>query len=167
MERGQGHDVDHPRVRSKNGKATDVHLTPFALKQLRRLHTRNSNYVFTTDGVRHFSGFSKLKIRLDELSGVTDWRLHDLRRTFATGLQKLGTPLQVTEAALNHISGSKKGVAAIYQRHDYKAEKAVAVTAWADYLQKLVGEEIETGDNVVEIVETSPVKNLESRRRKA
>ena len=139
-----------PASRSKNGKATDVHLPPFALQQLRGLK-RVGTFVFSTDGERHFSGFSKLKIRLDELSGVTDWRLHDLRRTFATGLQKLGTPLQVTEAALNHISGSKKGVAAIYLRHDYKDEKAAAVTAWADYVQNLVGEPQDTvSDNLID-----------------
>jgi hypothetical protein len=48
--------------------------------------------------------------RLDELSGVTDWRLHDLRRAVATGMQRLGTCIEVTESVLNHISGSKAGI---------------------------------------------------------
>jgi len=57
-----------------------------------------------------FAGWSKAKSRLDELSGVPDWRLHDLRRTVATGLQRLGTRLEVTESILNHISGSRAGI---------------------------------------------------------
>ena len=51
------------------------------------------------------AGWSKAKAQLDEASGVTNWRIHDLRRTFATGLQKLGVRLEVTEAVLNHVSG--------------------------------------------------------------
>ena len=56
-----------------------------------------------------FNGFSKAKAGLDKASGVKDWRLHDLRRTMATGLQKLGVRLEVTEAVLNHVSGSRAG----------------------------------------------------------
>ena len=56
-----------------------------------------------------FNGFSKAKADLDEASGVKDWRLHDLRRTMATGLQRLGVRFEVTEAALNHVSGSRAG----------------------------------------------------------
>ena len=46
------------------------------------------------------------------------WNVHDLRRTVATGLQRLGVRLEVTEAVLNHISGSRGGIAGVYQRHD-------------------------------------------------
>ncbi|HMN53310.1 MAG TPA: integrase, partial [Sphingopyxis sp.] len=60
--------------------------------------------------------------------------LHDLRRTLATGFQRLGVRFEVTEAVLNHVSGSRAGVAAIYQRHDWKPEKIAAMTAWNDHL---------------------------------
>ena len=54
-----------------------------------------------------FNGFGKAKAQLDKTSGVTGWRLHDLRRTMATGLQRLGVRLEVTESVLNHVSGSR------------------------------------------------------------
>jgi hypothetical protein len=62
---------------------------------------------------------------------LVPWRLHDLRRTVATGLQRLGVRLEVTEAVLNHISGSRGGIAGVYQRHDWAAEKRAALDAWA------------------------------------
>jgi len=64
-----------------------------------------------------FSGWSKAKSALDTASGVSGWWRHDLRRTLATGLQRLGVRLEVTEAVLNHLSGSRAGVVGIYQRH--------------------------------------------------
>ena len=67
-----------------------------------------------------------------------DWRLHDVRRTFVTGLQRLGFPLEVTEAAVNHKGGSLKGVAATYARHDYRAEKERALEAWARHVAGIV-----------------------------
>ena len=74
-----------------------------------------------------FNGFSKAKAALDKASGVKDWRLHDLRRTMATGLQKLGVRLEVTEAVLNHIAGSRAGIVGIYQRHTWADEKRAAL----------------------------------------
>jgi integrase len=66
------------------------------------------------------------------------WTLHDIRRTVATGLQRLGVRFEVTEAVLNHISGAKGGIAGVYQRHDWKAEKRSALDAWAKHLAGLV-----------------------------
>src|SRR5262249_48184577 len=60
----------------------------------------------------------------------TRWWLHDLRRTLATGLQRLGVRLEVTESVLNHLSGSRAGVVGIYQRHDWAEEKRAALDAW-------------------------------------
>ena len=57
-----------------------------------------------------------------------------LRRTVATGLQRLGVRLEVTEAVLNHISGSRAGIAGVYQRHDWAAEKRTALDAWAAHV---------------------------------
>ena len=58
-------------------------------------------------------------------------RAADLRRTLATGLQRLGVRLEVTEAVLNHLSGSRAGVVGIYQRHDWAEEKRAALDAWS------------------------------------
>lgn len=68
---------------------------------------------------------------------IEPWTVHDLRRTTATGLQKIGTPLQVTEAILGH-TGSRGGVVGIYQRHDFAPEKASALEAWGEQVLALV-----------------------------
>jgi hypothetical protein len=56
----------------------------------------------------------------------------------ATGLQRLGVRFEVTEAVLNHVSGSKSGIAGVYQRHNWKEEKRDALNAWAEHLSELV-----------------------------
>ena len=67
------------------------------------------------------------------------WRIHDLRRTVATGLQRLSVRLEVTEAVLNHVSGSRAGVIGIYQRHDWAAEKREARGLWAQHIERVSG----------------------------
>jgi integrase len=80
--------------------------------------------LFTTTGDTPVSGFSRAKARLDNLMGqIPDWRFHDLRRTVATGLQRLRVPQEVTDAALNHKSGKISGISAVYQKHHYRDEK--------------------------------------------
>jgi integrase len=101
-----------------------------------------------------FSGWSKAKTALDEViaearakaaaaagaiaAPVVPWSLHDLRRTVATGLQRLGVRLEVTEAVLNHLSGSRGGIAGVYQRHDWANEKRAALDAWAAHVKAVV-----------------------------
>ena len=74
---------------------------------------------------------------LDVDAFLEPWRLHDLRRTLATGFQRLGVRFEVTEAVLNHVSGSRSGVAGIYQRHNWKEEKRAALQAWAAHIAEL------------------------------
>jgi integrase len=83
------------------------------------------------------TGFSAAKREFDKACGVSDWTLHDLRRTFATGLQKLGVRLEVTEALLNHVSGSRSGIVGIYQRHNWEPEMRQAMRQWEEYLSLL------------------------------
>jgi integrase len=90
--------------------------------------------VFPGERGTPLSGWSKAKSALDTASGVSGWWLHDLRRTLATGLQRLGVRLEVTEAVLNHLSGSRAGVVGIYQRHDWAEEKRAALDAWSAHL---------------------------------
>jgi len=110
----------------------------------------------STNGPRPVSGFGRAKERLDilmaeELGKVTSvegddpdainlvpWRLHDLRRTAASGMARLGMPIHVVEKLLNHISGSISGVAAIYNRHSYQNEMREAAQAWANRLDELL-----------------------------
>ena len=79
-----------------------------------------------------------------------DVTVHDLRRTVATGLQRLGVRLEVTEALLNHVSGSRAGVVGVYQRHDWATEKRAALDAWASHIERLVAGG-DAGGNVVRL----------------
>jgi hypothetical protein len=92
-----------------------------------------------------------MKERLDKASGVTDWTLHDIRRTVASGLQRLSVRLEVTEAVLNHKSGSMAGIVSVYQKHTYAPEKRTALEAWASYVTELVENEHKRPTNVTPI----------------
>jgi integrase len=125
-----------PASRAKNGA---THIVPLAspAQDLLRSVPRFGELVFP--GLRGpFNGWSKAKAALDAKSGVTDWRLHDLRRTVATGLQRLGVRLEVTEQVLNHVSGSRAGIVGLYQRHDFASEKRAALDAWGEHVIAVV-----------------------------
>jgi integrase len=125
-----------PSAMAKNGVAHLVPLSTHAQAILRDAPHAEVGLVFP--GLRGpFNGFSKAKEALDKVSGVKDWRLHDLRRTLATGLQRLGVRLEVTEAVLNHVSGSKAGVVGIYQRHNWTDEKRAALDAWGAHVMAI------------------------------
>jgi integrase len=85
-----------------------------------------------------YNGFGKAKARLDKESGVTGWTLHDLRRTFASGLAGQGVPIPVIERLLNHISGTFSGVVGVYQRYDFMPEMRDAVSRWNAHIQALI-----------------------------
>ena len=138
-----------PAGRAKNGSAHTVPLNALALSILNeragKEHWPKKGLIFSTTGDTPVSGFSKAKARLDMLiaeanedEALDPWRLHDLRRTLATGLQRLGVRFEVTEAVLNHVSGSKSGVAGVYQRHDWKQEKRDALDAWAAHIERVL-----------------------------
>ena len=137
-----------PAERSKNGTASVVPLSPDAQTVIPA--KRGKGLVFPGDGGRPFGNWSKAKAALDKASGVESWRLHDIRRTVATGLQRLGVRLEVTEAVLNHVSGSRRGVVGIYQRHDWATEKRAALEAWAGHVMGLVEQKSEP--NVVQFM---------------
>jgi integrase len=125
--------------RTKNGKPHIIPLSLPARELLANMHRiGNCDCVFTLNGTKPIASWSQPKLKLDAVSGVTGWRIHDLRRTMATGCQKLGIPLQVTEAILGHTSGSRDGIVGVYQRHDYAAEKRAALNAWGAYVAALV-----------------------------
>lgn len=126
-----------PASRTKNGRAHIVPLSEPAREILRSAHRFGDDLVFP--GLRGpFNGWSKAKAALDAKSGVTNWRLHDLRRTAATGLQRLGVRLEVTEQVLNHIAGSRAGIVGVYQRHDFASEKRAALDAWGEHVLAII-----------------------------
>lgn len=156
-----------PGDRTKNGEAHIVPIAPALVTVLDRLAGQEAakepkwpraGLLFSTPrGKEHVKGYSRAKARLDAAMAklaaddakeagngalplqVEPWRIHDARRTLATGFQRLGIRFEVTEAVLNHVSGaSRSGIAAVYQRYAWTEEKRAALEAWANHLARLV-----------------------------
>jgi integrase len=123
-----------PKERTKNGKLHTVPLPSQATAIINRA-PRLCEFVFSANGEAPVSGFSRPKRLID---GVTGWRLHDLRRTVASGMARLGVNLPVIERALNHVSGSFAGIVGVYQRHEFSEEKREALEKWANHVERLV-----------------------------
>lgn len=133
-----------PSHRTKNGEPNSIPLNDLAIAELDAVAKGDKwprqGRVFPTSTGAGFTGFAKGKLKLDQLisasehGAIAPWRLHDLRRTLATGFQRLGVRFEVTEAVLNHVGGSRAGVAGIYQRHDWRPEKRDALNLWSDHL---------------------------------
>ena len=121
-------------LRTKNGQPHLIPLSTPARAVLAQI-PRVGDFIF---GERPMNSWARAKDRLDADSGVTGWRIHDIRRTTATGLQKLGTPLQVTESILGHTAGSRSGIVGAYQRYGYDKEKRAALEAWGAHVMALV-----------------------------
>ena len=140
------------------------HLTPCndeVVEALGMLAGQRAGLIFTTTGTTAISGFSKAKSALDrrmiailraravarqeDVADVDDtdilppWRLHDLRRTGVTSLQGMGVPIEVTEDILAHTSGTREGVAGVYNKYRYLSEKRVALGLWGEFLRDLRG----------------------------
>jgi integrase len=138
-----------PPGRTKNARPHSVPLAKPALNILLAQPRRADDDGILRDlvfgvGQRGFSGWSRCKERLDERVAkengkpLPGWRVHDLRRSVATGMADLGVQPHVIEAVLNHVSGHKAGVAGIYNRSTYEPEKRQALDLWANHLMALV-----------------------------
>ena len=126
-----------PKSRTKNGKAHVVHLSDQSLAVLKRAY-RQGPLVLSKLGTKPFQEFSRAKRLLDELSGVSEWRLHDLRRTCVSGMARLGVAPHVADKILNHQSGTISGVAAVYQRHEFLAERRAALDLWGAHVGQIL-----------------------------
>src|SRR6516162_4789151 len=134
-------------ARPKNRKAHSLILPPLALDILKSI-PRRRDYLFGRRG----GGYSRwgfytaaLRKRLGDMPLFT---LHDLRRTFRTGLGRLGIPSHVAELAINHV---RSGIEAVYDRHTYQHEIASALVQWAAH--------------VAAIIEGRPASNITPLRR--
>jgi len=143
---------DLPAAGTKADRAHVVPLSPLARAILDEA-PRIGELVFTTRGDRQLGGFSKAKSRIDRMLieagakqpltvgslgdpvAVKGWTIHDLRRTAATGMGRLGVSRFILGRVLNHADRSVTG---IYDRHEYLAEKRRALEAWGNYLENLV-----------------------------
>ena len=126
-----------PKARTKNAKAHMVHLSKQALAVLERAD-RKGLVAFTLLGTKCFQDFTHAKRRLDQLSGVSEWRLHDLRRTCVSGMARLGIAPHIADKILNHQAGTISGVAAVYQRHDFLAERRAALDEWGAHIDRIL-----------------------------
>jgi integrase len=131
-----------PADRTKNRRAHAVPLSPLALDVLKSAPKIHDAFVFPARGNDEAtpSGFSKTKRRLDAYARVSDWTLHDLRRTTATHLAGMGVAPHVIERILNHTTGILGGVAGIYNRFQYLPEMRAALELWAEQIGKLASE---------------------------
>ncbi|MGV8954677.1 MAG: tyrosine-type recombinase/integrase [Cypionkella sp.] len=142
-----------PAARAKNGQEHAVPLSAAAWEVLKGLPkiAGKRHLVFTTTGETSVSGWSRAKEQLDAAMlrmareerqdatfEIPHWTLHDLRRTAASGMARLGIAVHVVEKLLNHRSGTIKGVAAVYNRHTYWTERETAAEALGRHLQAMV-----------------------------
>ena len=125
-----------PGSRTKNKKAHIVHLSEQAWRVIEACPA--GRYVFATAGGNRFQAFGKGKTAIDKRCGVTGWRLHDLRRTIVSGMARLGVPPHVADKILNHQAGTISGVAAVYQRHDFLAERKEALDRWGAHVEQII-----------------------------
>jgi integrase len=124
-----------PKERYKTGRSNTVPVTP-AVQGILASIPRTSEFVFTTTGRTPISGFSKAKEILDRTSGVAEWRFHDLRRTARSLMSRAGVASDIAERVLGHTI---PGVAGVYDRHSYVAEKRDALAKLATIITDLVG----------------------------
>lgn len=144
-----------PGERTKNGRAHEVDLSRQALAVIKSV-PRTGPHLFPGRGLdAAATGFSATKRQLNRrvreagallpvdadqppLPSAATWRLHDLRRTAATGMAGMGVAPHVIERILNHVSGAQGGLVGVYQRHEYRPDRRAALFAWADRVEEIV-----------------------------
>jgi integrase len=125
-----------PPARTKNGRGLELPLSTQALAVIDRVPRRNTTPFLFSD-VNGYKGWDQDKLRLDARLGIAPYRIHDLRRTTATGMAELGVLPHHIEAVLNHQSGSRAGVAGIYNRSKLIEPMREALQKWADHIDRL------------------------------
>jgi len=136
-----------PKENTKSKRDHSVYLSPLAIQILKstpHYSPNASGYIFSIDGEKPFNGVTKAKTRLenhiDQIRAeknkepMAHWRIHDLRRTAASGMASLQVSPHVIERILNHSSGIISGVAAVYNRYDYGEETKQALTEWSNHI---------------------------------
>jgi integrase len=134
-----GAQLNIPGTRTKNHRAHAVPLAPMAQGIVASVSKIDGcPYVFTTNGKSPVSGWSKTKMRVDAEMQVPPWRLHDLRRTAVSGMGELNIRPDVIELCVNHVSGSRGGIAGTYNRSELLPERRAALSRWASHVAGLV-----------------------------
>ena len=127
--------------RTKNKQRHEVPLSAQAVAIIDEMPVIDGDFVFTSNKARKLGNMSPAKTALDaQMKTKEAWVFHDLRRTAASGMARLGIALPVIEKVLNHKSGSFKGVVGVYQKHTFMPEMRVAAQRWADHVEGLVSD---------------------------
>jgi integrase len=127
-----------PSARAKNRRELVTQLPPLAQELLATMPRYDGHYVFTTTGRAAINSWSDIKHRLDAvMKPARPWVIHDLRRSFVTGLAELGVRPDVIELLVNHRGGTRASVAGTYNRSELMAERRAALVRWADHLDAL------------------------------
>lgn len=128
-----------PGTLTKSGKPQQVPLSKSVIQIIKKIPKLHPEFIFPARGKkRSTTCSSKWKRTLDEISGVKEWKQHDLRRTVATGMQRLGVKREVTKSLLNHTENTVSDVTSIYTKYDYLKEKREALKSWDDRLRYLL-----------------------------
>jgi integrase len=141
--------INLPASRIKNKKPHQIPLSPIAMEILETRYKRIRVPSITANGTNGVSVFGKRghgfstwadgKRGLDRrLPGMEPFRLHDVRRSVATGMARIGISIPVIEKVLNHQSGTFAGIVGVYQRHDFAEVKRQALELWASHLMAVV-----------------------------
>lgn len=127
-----------PAARAKNAAAINIPLSEMAVSILNDIQDVGSPYVFTTTRKSPVSGFSRMKKKLDTLSGVTEWRLHDFRRTMVSTMVDFGIDAITADRCLNHTGAATMStVQRVYQRSDLLDQRRNAVEQWGQYIKEI------------------------------
>jgi integrase len=126
-----------PAARSKNHRAHTVPLPATAVEILRSVPRAGRDHLFGDGDGAGFARWSRAKAELDRRLGAAAWRVHDLRRTVATGMIGIGIEPHHVEAVLNHFSGHRRGVAGVYNRSPYERQMKMALARWAEHVAAL------------------------------
>jgi integrase len=124
-----------PSQRYKSAIDHVIPLSRAASDVLAKVPHIGSTYMYTWDGRKALGSMTRRKQQLDERSGVTDWRLHDLRRTARSLLSRAGISADIAERCLGHVMSGVRGV---YDRHQYEREKLHAFEALASFIESIV-----------------------------
>jgi integrase len=131
-----------PSERNKSKQEHKIPLSPLAWDIIKAVPRVSDTHVFSTTGEGPIANFHHIKAGLDaKLNFAEHWQFHDIRRSVASGLQRLGTRVEVIEATLGHRSGSFRGIIGTYQVHDYADERRITLQRWADHVVQLAGGE--------------------------
>lgn len=141
-----------PGARMKKGKVHISTLPDVAREVLAAVpRIDGQDLVFSTTGRTPVSGFTRAKRALDIVSGVTDWRLHDIRRTGVSALARFGINPVIADKLLAHEASTLHGAARVYQRHDFQQERAAALATWAAHVLQCGNPEHATASNVARL----------------